>query len=126
MKTKILLVLVIVVVLAVVLFVVFHKRHPAQHVTGDIIGVGLTMRSNAVAIQSVDPHTPAAEAGLHPGLIIQQIDGINTAGKTLMECFDMTSGPIGSKAQLVVIDPDKGETNIVEVTRGKTIIRDAH
>ena len=119
-------VVLIVVLLVVVLLVVFYKRHHAQQSIVSIIGVGLTIKNQALEIQSVLPDTPAAEAGLRPGLIIQQIDGTDTAGKPLVECFDMTRGPIGSKIHFVVIDPVKDQTNIVEVTRKRFVVRDAH
>ena len=51
------------------------------------------------------PDTPAAKAGLHPGLVIQQIDGTDIVGKSLVVCVAMTRGPVGSKVQLEVIDP---------------------
>jgi carboxyl-terminal processing protease len=65
------------------------------------------------------PGTPAAKAGLHPGLIIQQIDGIDIVGKSLVECVAMTRGQVGSKVRFQVIDPVKSETNIVAFTREK-------
>ena len=65
------------------------------------------------------PDTPAAQAGLHPGLIIQEIDGTNIVGKPLKECVDMMRGPVGSTVQLTVVDPATSETNIVEFTREK-------
>ena len=115
----------VVVVLLVVLLVFLHERH-AKQPTVSLIGVGLTIRNNALEIQSVAPDTPAAKAGLHPGLVIQQIDGIDTADKPLLECMNMTSGLIGSKLHLVVIDTARSETNVVEITREQFIVGDAH
>jgi C-terminal processing protease CtpA/Prc len=68
----------------------------------------------------------AAEAGLYPGLIIQQIDGTNTVGKPLRECRLMTFGPIGSEIHFVVVDPAKNQTNMVTVLRQQAAMRDAH
>ena len=91
---------------------------PAQSsITG--IGVSLRVRGDALEIDSVLPNTPAAKAGLHRGLVIQQIDGTNIVGKPLVECVAMTRGLVGSKVQLEVIDPAKSETNVVEFTREK-------
>jgi carboxyl-terminal processing protease len=73
----------------------------------------------ALEIMDVLPGSPAAKAGLHRGLIIQQIDGTDTVGKPLAECVAMTRGQVGSKVQLEVIDPAKSETNIVAFTREK-------
>jgi C-terminal processing protease CtpA/Prc len=125
--------LLVLVILVCVFFIVLHSRHhvrhqsfvalPSQHhvqpqsITG--IGVELTMRNHALKIMGVLTNTPAAKAGLHPGLIIQQIDGANIVGQPLAECVAMMRGPVGSTVQLEVIDPVKSHTNIVEFTREK-------
>jgi carboxyl-terminal processing protease len=115
---KLSIVVLVVAILVSVLFVVFHtRRHAQSSITG--IGVLLGVRDHALQIMSVVPDTPAAKAGLHPGLVIQQIDGTNIVGKPLVVCVAMTRGPVGSKVQLEVIDPAKSETNIVEFTREK-------
>src|SRR5665213_3290829 len=93
---------------------------PRESITG--IGVSLRARGDALEIDSVLPNTPAAKAGLHRGLVIQQIDGTNIVGKPLVECVAMTRGLVGSKVQLEVIDPAKSETNLVEFTRELIIL----
>jgi carboxyl-terminal processing protease len=108
----------VVAILVSVLFVVFHmRRHAQPSITG--IGVQLGVSDHALQIMGVVPDTPAAKAGLHPGLVIQQIDGTDIVGKPLAVCVAMTRGPVGSKVQLEVIDPAKSEINIVEFTREK-------
>ena len=134
---KLSIVVLVVVALFVVLLVVLHQRHHAQqsvviingerfHVIGAINGVLLTLTNNALEIQYVSSNSLAAEAGLRPGLIIQQINGTNTLGKPLRECRLMTFGPVGSEAHFVVVDPANDETNIVEVLRQKAAMRDAN
>lgn len=123
--TKLSTTVLVVAVLFVVLLVFFHRSHAKEPTVG-LIGVALTISDNGLEIQNVAPGTPAAKAGLHPGLVIQQIDGIDTADKPLVECMDMTSGPIGSKLHLVVIDPARSKTNDVEITREKFIVGAAH
>jgi carboxyl-terminal processing protease len=93
------------------------RHHVQPTITG--IGVALRVRGRTLEIDSVLPNTPAAKAGLHKGLVIQQIDGADIVGKPLVECVAMTRGPVGSKVQLEVIDPAKSETNVVEFTREK-------
>jgi C-terminal processing protease CtpA/Prc len=101
-----------------------QRQHALQTITG--IGAMLTIRDHALEIMGVTPDTPAAKAGLHRGLIIQQIDDTDIAGKSLAVCVAMTRGPVGSKVQLEVIDTAKNETNLVEMTREKIYIcRDA-
>ena len=90
---------------------------PRQSITG--IGVSLRAKGDAVEIDSVLPHTPAAKAGLHSGLVIQQIDGINVVGKSLVVCVSMTRGPVGSKVQFEVVDPSTSKISLVEFKREK-------
>jgi carboxyl-terminal processing protease len=114
----------IVVLVAVILVGVFFVFHRRQHAQQTIMGIGvmLTIRDHALEIMGVWPDTPAAKAGLHRGLIIQQIDGTDIAGKPLAVCAAMTRGPVGSKVQLEVIDTAKSGTNLVEVTREKILL----
>ena len=109
-------IIVLLAALLVGLFAIFHIRHHTQPtITG--IGVVLTVRDHALEVMDLLPSSPAARAGLHRGLIIQQIDGTDVVGKPLAESVAMTRGPAGSKVQLKVIDPAKSETNIVAFTR---------
>jgi len=109
----------IAVILAGVLFAILHVRHriPQQSFVG--IGVQMTVKDGAFQIMGIVADSPAAKAGLHRGLVIQRVDGTDIVGKPLTECVDMMRGPVGSKVQLEVVDPAKGETNTVEITRAK-------
>jgi carboxyl-terminal processing protease len=95
------------------------KKSPSSPAQSSITGIGvlLGIKGQALQIMGVQPNTPAAKAGLHPGLVIDQIDGTNIVGKPLVVCVAMTRGAVGSKVQLEVIDPAKSETNVVEFTR---------
>jgi carboxyl-terminal processing protease len=70
-------------------------------------------------VMGVLPDTPAAQAGLHQGLLIQEIDGTNVAKLPLAECVARTRGPVGSHVRLEVVDTDNQTTNLVEFTREK-------
>ena len=108
-------------ILVCVFFAVFHTRQPARPtITG--IGVMLAMRDHEPEIMDVLPGSPAAKAGLHRGMLIQQIDGADIVDKPLAECVAMTRGPVGSKVQLEVIDPARSETNLMEFTREKILL----
>ena len=133
---KLSIVVLVVAALLVALLMVFHQRHHAHqsgltingehyHVIGTVLGLDLTVTNDALEVRYVVPGTPAAKAGLHPGLFIQQIDGTNTLGKPLRECWPMIVGPVGSEIHFVVVDPDKNETNTVEVLRQRAAMRDA-
>jgi membrane protease YdiL (CAAX protease family) len=86
-----------------------------QPITG--IGIELGSQGDKVIISQVVPNTPAAKAGLSPGLVIQTIDGTPTAGKLPEECGDMLRGPAASKVTLELIDSNRHRTNSVELTR---------
>ena len=90
---------------------------PQEVFTG--IGVELDVKDHEVIIRQVVPNAPASKAGLSGGLVIQQIDGTNTDGKSLKDCVDMMRGPAGSKVKLELVDPAGNKTNTVELTRGK-------
>lgn len=91
-----------------------------QPMTG--VGLQLAIRHNALEIEQVLTDTPAARAGLHRGMIIQQVDGTNVVGKPLAACVAIIRGAPGSKVQLEVVDPAGTGTNIVEVTRERFYI----
>jgi len=133
---KLITIIFIVAALSAVLLMVLHQRYQAQqsvliidgkhyHVVGAVNGVLLALTNSAFEIQYVSSNSLAAAAGLRPGLIIQQIDGTNTSGKSLTECRLMTIGAVGSDAHFVTIDPANNQTNIVAVLRQKAAIRDA-
>jgi len=81
------------------------------------IGVALGAKGNKVIIKQVAPNTPASQAGLSYGLVIQRIDGTTTDGKPLKECVDMVRGPAGTKVRLELVDMSNIRTNTVELTR---------
>lgn len=89
----------------------------------ELIGIGAALDLNTDTheprITQVLPQTPAEEAGLTAGLVIQRVDDVATRGKALSACVDLIRGPASSKVRLVVFDPDKLETRTVEVTRRK-------
>ena len=121
---KLSVVVLITMILVGVVFIIIDSRRPVQQHSITGIGVALAVRHRALMIMGVLPVTPAARAGLHRGLIIQQIDGTNVVGKSLTECVAMTRGPVGSKVRLEVVGP--AGTNIVEFTREKISVPVGH
>jgi membrane protease YdiL (CAAX protease family) len=98
-----------------------HSRsttsQPPQHLTG--IGIELGEKDHKVIIVRALPNTPASEAGLSHGLVIQKIDGTSTDGKSIQQCADLVRGPAGSKVKLELVDMTNSKTNTAELTRGK-------
>jgi D-alanyl-D-alanine-carboxypeptidase/D-alanyl-D-alanine-endopeptidase len=90
-----------------------------REVEGIGIGLDTDQETGLPRITTVYPKSPAGEAGLSVGLVIQKINGTSVEGKNLQECFGMTGGPIGTKVRLDLIDPQRKETRTVELTREK-------
>lgn len=57
------------------------------------------------------------QTNLVTGLILQKVNGTSTAGKGLGECIFLTRGRVGTDVVLELYDPERKQTNIVELTR---------
>jgi carboxyl-terminal processing protease len=111
---------VVIAIVLIGLLVALHfwsKTEPT--ITG--IGVALAPKGSAIEIMGVVPNTPAANAGLRRGSHILRIDGTDTVGKSLKECVELTRGPVGSKVQLEIFEPESNETNVVTFIRAKIL-----
>jgi RNA polymerase sigma factor (sigma-70 family) len=84
-------------------------------------GIGMTMsldeKSRGVKISQVQSNSPAARAGLHPGLFVRRINGTETAGISASECVFLCNGRAGTTVLLEMVDPRISQTNVVELTR---------
>ena len=93
-------------------------------------GLSLGVTNDCINITRVLPNSPAAKAGLSPGLVLQRINGVAAnviLGIDRQRRIDPASmgdaigqylsGPRGTKLQLELIDTAKGTTNIFELTR---------
>jgi len=89
----------------------------------EIVGIGTALASDEktgmLRITKVIPKSPAAEAGLSAGRLIQRINGISVEGKSLTECLGIMAGPVGTKVRLELVNPERKETNTVELVRQK-------
>ena len=82
-------------------------------------GVGLQIidEGQKITIISVVPDSPAARAGIVPGLVILKVDDKTTDGKDQEECAQMIRGPVGSKVRLELFDPTNSKTTTFELTK---------
>jgi CubicO group peptidase (beta-lactamase class C family) len=91
----------------------------------ELVGIGVRLdfdtATHALKITKVFPDSPAARAGLLPGLVVQKVDGISTADKILTECLGLIRGKPGTKVRLELVDAEKNSTNTVELVRQKFI-----
>jgi CubicO group peptidase (beta-lactamase class C family) len=79
----------------------------------------LEKQTGLVRITKVYSNSPAAEAGLSPGLVIQRINGVTTTGKSVADCMKLIEGPVGTKVRLELVASDASRTNTIELTKMK-------
>jgi hypothetical protein len=91
--------------------------HADENVTG--IGIQLGIHHHRMEIIHVLTNTPASNAGLSAGLVVQKIDGVTTEGKSLYDCAKMVRGAVGSKVTLELVDSAQSRTNTVELIRAE-------
>ena len=89
---------------------------------GSGVALGVDKQTSTVRITKVLPNTPASQAGLTAGLIVQKIDDIPTAGKSIESCASLIRGEAGTAVRLELVNPERLETNRVELTRQKFLI----
>jgi len=98
-------------------------RDSAKLIAREIVGLGFAFdvdkQSQTLRVTKVFAKSPAAEAGLTPGLVIASIEETPTSGKTVAECFTLLRAGGRPKVRLELINLTRNGTNTVELTRGK-------
>ena len=99
------------------------KRENANEFAKEVVGLGfafdLDKKTHTLLVTRVYPQSPASQAGLSAGLIIQKIEDVPTAGKTVAECAVLLRAKGSPKVRLELVNQERKETNTVELTRGK-------
>ena len=95
---------------------------PVQEIVGLGAALALNQQTHEVWITKVYSKSPAAEAGISAGTVIQKIDGVSTEGKSLLECLNLLRGNEGTKVRLELVSPERTRTNTVELVRHKLLI----
>jgi C-terminal processing protease CtpA/Prc len=107
------------------------QRLPLNHQSAsqfahEIVGLGfafeLDKQTKTLRMTRVFSNSPASRAGLSAGLIIQKIENVPTAGKTIAECATLLRANGKPKVGLELVNLERKETNTVELTRGKFVI----
>jgi len=92
----------------------------------EYIGSGIAMevdkKTNKLRITRVFPKSPASRAGLSFGLVVEAIDDIPTSGKSTAACIGLMRGELDTKVRLKLVNSERNETNLVELTRQKFLI----
>lgn len=101
------------------------SRENITYFVREIVGTGIALdtdqQTGLLRITTVYPKSPAGQAGLSTGLVIRKIDGASVAGKSLQECLSLIGGPAGTRVKFEIINPERKETNTVELTRQKFV-----
>jgi carboxyl-terminal processing protease len=90
-----------------------------QDMEGEISGIGaeVEMRDDRIVIVSPIDDSPAARAGLQPGDIILEANGVDLRGMDLIEGVDYVRGPEGTAVTLLI--ERNGEQFEVEIIRAR-------
>jgi carboxyl-terminal processing protease len=92
-----------------------------EQTSGSYSGVGMVveMSDQAVTIVSTFKGSPAAEAGIEPGDIIVEVDGVSTEGLNLDEVVGKIKGPEGSTVVLGIYRlPAAAATTVTDADDG--------
>jgi C-terminal processing protease CtpA/Prc len=92
----------------------------------EIIGLGASLaaddQAGTVRITKVFPNSPAQQAGVTAGLIIQSINGRSVAGKSTSECLQLLAGPLGAEERLELVNPERTKTNSFALRRQRYVL----
>lgn len=96
----------------------------AQQISGEYEGIGVLVGQveQSLTITAVFPSSPAEEAGLVAGDVIEQVDGRPFAGLPSDEAFGLLRGPVGTSVDLLVRRSGRAEPIAVEVVRRAVIV----
>jgi CubicO group peptidase (beta-lactamase class C family) len=89
----------------------------------EYVAIGLNFdvdkQTGLLRITKVHSNSPAAAAGLLPGLTIQRINGVTTAGKSVADCMELMRGPVGTRVRLELVTSNASRTNTIELAKTK-------
>jgi len=97
------------------------KRENANEFAKEMVGLGFMLdldQTHRLRITKVYPTSSAGQAGLSSGLVIQKINAVPTAGKSIGECLSLLRANGSPKVRLELVNPERKQTNTVELTRG--------
>jgi len=93
-----------------------------EDMTGEFEGIGATVRMNEegylVIVQPFEGQ-PAAEAGLLPGDIVLEVDGVPIQGMDIFQAISHIRGPAGTKVQLLIKRLGEEKPFLVTIVRRK-------
>ena len=81
------------------------------------IGAEVTMRDGQITIVAPIADTPADKAGVRPGDVILEIDGVSTQGFSLLEAVSKIRGVKGEAVELVLLHKTGGDPVTITIVR---------
>ncbi|MBN1402142.1 MAG: S41 family peptidase [Anaerolineae bacterium] len=95
-----------------------------EDMQGSIEGIGATvdMVDGQLLIVKPLPNSPALEAGLQPGDVILEVDGVKIEGLAVLEAISLIRGPEGTIVRLLVEREGVSEPFLVPIERRKVEI----
>lgn len=98
----------------------------ARTIQGEFEGIGALLNvneaGNPVILAPMDG-SPAQRAGLEPGDIIMEVDGVDVSTAPLSQVVERVLGPAGTDVTLTVMDPDTQDLRDVTITRERIVVR---
>jgi carboxyl-terminal processing protease len=75
-----------------------------ERTTGDYGGIGLQVdaRNGWITVVAPMPGTPGERAGIRPGDLLTEVDGVSAAGWTMERAVQALRGPVGTTIELAV------------------------
>lgn len=94
-----------------------------KHVGGSFSGIGaeVDMHNGRLRIVSPLEDSPAWKAGILPGDIVLEIDGVSTEGMKITECINRLTGEEGTDVTIRVRH-ETGEEAELTITRGRIVV----
>jgi len=83
------------------------------------IGVEVQMENGQLMVVAPIDGSPASEAGIQPGDVIQKVNGEEITGLPLEEIVGKIKGPAGTSVDLTILENDSGDAREVTLQRAR-------
>ena len=103
---------------------VIIRQHPQP--PAETVGVGLYLgrnqKTHKFEVRRVFPDSPAAQAGITPGLILNKVGEVDAESRNIKDLSKLLTGPVGSTVHLEMLDTN-GTATELDIVRQKFLNR---